>query len=30
MHELVERIKNKDIRALARAITMVENDHPEN
>lgn len=29
MHELVERIKNKDIRALARAITMVENDHPE-
>ncbi|PAV31387.1 methylmalonyl Co-A mutase-associated GTPase MeaB [Virgibacillus profundi] len=29
MHEIVERIKNKDIRALARAITMVENDHPE-
>ena len=29
MHELVERLKQKDIRALARAITMVENDHPE-
>lgn len=29
MHELVERMKNKDVRALARAITMVENDHPE-
>ena len=29
MHELVERMKNKDIRALAKAITMVENDHPE-
>lgn len=29
MHEIVERIKNKDVRALARAITMVENDHPE-
>ncbi|MCM3741455.1 methylmalonyl Co-A mutase-associated GTPase MeaB [Oceanobacillus luteolus] len=29
MHEIVERIKQKDIRALARAITMVENDHPE-
>ncbi|MBN6205875.1 methylmalonyl Co-A mutase-associated GTPase MeaB [Ralstonia pickettii] len=29
MHELVERMKKKDIRALARAITMVENDHPE-
>lgn len=29
MHEIVERMKNKDIRALARAITMVENDHPD-
>jgi len=29
MHPLVELIKDKDIRALARAITMVENDHPE-
>ncbi|MFC3039636.1 methylmalonyl Co-A mutase-associated GTPase MeaB [Virgibacillus xinjiangensis] len=29
MHEIVERIKRKDIRALARAITMVENEHPE-
>lgn len=29
MHEIVERMKKKDIRALARAITMVENDHPE-
>lgn len=29
MHRLVERMKQKDIRALARAITMVENDHPE-
>lgn len=29
MHPLVERIKDKNIRALARAITMVENDHPE-
>lgn len=29
MHELVERMKKKDIRALARAITMVENDHSE-
>ncbi|WP_010648412.1 methylmalonyl Co-A mutase-associated GTPase MeaB [Oceanobacillus massiliensis] len=29
MHELVERMRKKDIRALARAITMVENDHPE-
>src|SRR5690625_2799631 len=29
MHEIVERMKNKDIRALAKAITMVENDHPE-
>lgn len=29
MDELVERLKRKDIRALARAISMVENDHPE-
>lgn len=29
MHTLVERMKNNDIRALAKAITMVENDHPE-
>jgi len=29
MHALVERIKNGEIRALAKAITMVENDHPE-
>ncbi|WP_077623475.1 methylmalonyl Co-A mutase-associated GTPase MeaB [Sediminibacillus massiliensis] len=29
MHELADRVKNKDIRALARAITMVENDHPD-
>lgn len=29
MYELVERMKNKEIRALAKAITMVENDHPE-
>ncbi|ASN04037.1 methylmalonyl Co-A mutase-associated GTPase MeaB [Virgibacillus necropolis] len=29
MHTLVERMKNNDIRALARAITMVENDHPD-
>ncbi|MBP1948886.1 methylmalonyl Co-A mutase-associated GTPase MeaB [Virgibacillus litoralis] len=29
MHNLVERMKKKDIRALARAITMVENDHPD-
>ncbi|GAB3048006.1 methylmalonyl Co-A mutase-associated GTPase MeaB [Virgibacillus ainsalahensis] len=29
MHDIVERIKKQDIRALARAITMVENDHPE-
>ncbi|MHA6250652.1 methylmalonyl Co-A mutase-associated GTPase MeaB [Oceanobacillus sp. CAU 1775] len=29
MHKLVERMKQKDIRALAKAITMVENDHPE-
>ena|SRR5699024_3015462 len=29
VHTLVERMKNKDIRGLARAITMIENDHPE-
>jgi|SRR5690625_2251179 len=29
MHPLVERIVNKDVRALARAITQIENDHPE-
>lgn len=29
MHPLVERIKHKDVRALARAITKVENDDPE-
>ncbi|SEP72241.1 LAO/AO transport system kinase [Virgibacillus subterraneus] len=29
MHNLVERMREKDIRALARAITMVENDHPD-
>src|SRR5690625_5626477 len=29
MHELVEKMKNKEIRALAKAITMVENDHPD-
>ncbi|WP_100009861.1 methylmalonyl Co-A mutase-associated GTPase MeaB [Lentibacillus sediminis] len=29
MQSIVERIKQRDIRALARAITMVENDHPE-
>src|SRR5690625_712625 len=29
MHALVERIKNNETRALAKAITMVENDHPE-
>jgi LAO/AO transport system kinase len=29
MHQLVERIANKDIRALARAITLVENDHED-
>jgi len=29
MHEIVERMQNKDIRALAKAITMVENDHEE-
>ncbi|ASK62056.1 methylmalonyl Co-A mutase-associated GTPase MeaB [Virgibacillus phasianinus] len=29
MHTLVERMKEQDIRALAKAITLVENDHPE-
>ncbi|KSU81808.1 LAO/AO transport system kinase [Fictibacillus enclensis] len=29
MHPLAERIKNKDERALARAISYVENDHAE-
>ncbi|MBP1969836.1 LAO/AO transport system kinase [Virgibacillus natechei] len=29
MHEIVQRMQNKEIRALARAITMIENDHPE-
>ncbi|WP_047983811.1 methylmalonyl Co-A mutase-associated GTPase MeaB [Ornithinibacillus californiensis] len=29
MHQLVERIAKKDIRALARAITLVENDHED-
>jgi LAO/AO transport system kinase len=29
MHQLVERIDNKDIRALAKAITLVENDHED-
>ncbi|MFD1020059.1 methylmalonyl Co-A mutase-associated GTPase MeaB [Thalassobacillus hwangdonensis] len=29
MHPLAERIKQQDIRALARAITLVENDAPE-
>lgn len=29
MHSLVKRINKKDIRALARTITKVENDHPE-
>ncbi|MFD1361617.1 methylmalonyl Co-A mutase-associated GTPase MeaB [Lentibacillus salinarum] len=29
MHQLVEQMKQNDIRALARAITMVENDHPD-
>ncbi|WP_053218070.1 methylmalonyl Co-A mutase-associated GTPase MeaB [Virgibacillus senegalensis] len=29
MHELAENIAKQDIRALAKAITMVENDHPE-
>ncbi|SFB26085.1 LAO/AO transport system kinase [Lentibacillus halodurans] len=29
MHQIVEQMKQKDIRALARAITIVENDHPD-
>ncbi|WP_188456872.1 methylmalonyl Co-A mutase-associated GTPase MeaB [Virgibacillus oceani] len=29
MHQLLERMQQNDIRALAKAITMVENDHPE-
>lgn len=29
MYPLVEQMKDKNIRALARAITMVENDHPD-
>ncbi|WP_163527455.1 methylmalonyl Co-A mutase-associated GTPase MeaB [Halobacillus ihumii] len=29
MHPLAERIKQKDMRALARAISMVESDHPD-
>ncbi|MBC5635606.1 methylmalonyl Co-A mutase-associated GTPase MeaB [Ornithinibacillus sp. BX22] len=29
MHQLVERIQEQDIRALARAITLVENDHED-
>ncbi|WP_099159371.1 methylmalonyl Co-A mutase-associated GTPase MeaB [Virgibacillus ndiopensis] len=29
MHELLERMQQNDIRALAKAITMVENEHPE-
>src|SRR5699024_6612886 len=29
MHPLAERIKQKDIRALAQAITLVENDDPD-
>src|SRR5690625_5979683 len=29
MHELVEKMQNKEIRAVAKAITMVENDHPD-
>lgn len=29
MHTLVERMNEKDVRALARVITMIENDHPE-
>jgi LAO/AO transport system kinase len=28
MHELVERVRNGEVRALARAISMVENDDP--
>ncbi len=29
MHKLAERIANRDLRAMARAITLVENDDPE-
>lgn len=29
MEQLIEGIKKRDIRSLARAITLVENDHPE-
>ncbi|MGM8214977.1 methylmalonyl Co-A mutase-associated GTPase MeaB [Bacillaceae bacterium W0354] len=29
MDQLAEKISNKDQRALARAITLIENDHPE-
>lgn len=29
MHQVVERIANQDIRALAKAITLVENDHED-
>ncbi|MGY0691160.1 methylmalonyl Co-A mutase-associated GTPase MeaB [Virgibacillus sp. FSP13] len=29
MHALVERMRQQDMRALAKAITMVENDHPD-
>lgn len=29
MHKLAERIANKDLRAMARAITLVENDDPD-
>lgn len=29
MQSLIERMKQKDIRALARAITFAENDHPD-
>lgn len=30
MEELVKKIQQGNQRALARAITMIENDHPEN
>lgn len=29
MHELAERIQKRDLRAMAKAITLVENDHPD-
>src|SRR5690625_3205742 len=29
MEELIEGIKQKDVRSLAKAITLVENDHPK-